>query len=112
MCSVESLCGPGGGPGIAQIFVWFSGFIPVSRERLGVQHLLRALCLGLLSLWELAQTRGLRGRVVVEGGSGLGGESGQSSGLRGFLCPGPVFPEVRLVSLKSKFSSKRCVLQP
>ena len=76
------------------------------------QHLLRALCLGLLSLWELAQTQGLRGRVVVGGGSGLGGESGQSSGLRGFLCPGPVFPEVRLVSLKSKFSSKRCVLQP
>ena len=78
----------------------------------GFQHLLRALCPGLLSLWELAQSQGLRGRVVVGAGSGLGGESGQSSGLKGLFCLGPVFPGVRLVSLESKFSSKWCVLQP
>lgn len=112
MCSVYSLCGPGGGPGIAQIFVWFSGFIPVSRERLGVP----AFAQGSLS-WSAqpvgtCPVSGASGKGGGGGGSGLGGESGQSSGLRGLLCPGPVFPGFRLVSLKSKFSSKQCVLQP
>ena len=55
---------------------------------------------------------GASGKGGGGGGSGLGGESGQSSGLRRLLCPGPVFPGFRLVSLKSKFSSKQCVLQP
>ena len=65
MCSVESLCGPGGGPGITQIFVWFLCFIPVSRERLGGSRICSELSALVRSAWwELAQSQGFWGREV------------------------------------------------
>lgn len=74
VCSIESLCGPGGGPGIAQIFVWFSGFIPVSRERLGVP----AFAQGSLS-WSAQPV----GTCPVSGASGKGGGGGGFRSWRG-----------------------------
>ena len=50
----------------------------------GFQHLLRALCPGLLSLWELAQSQGLRGRVVVGAVQVLEGNLVRALGLEGF----------------------------
>lgn len=50
----------------------------------GFQHLLRALCPGLLSLWELAQSQGLRGRVVVGAVQVLEGNLVRALGLKGF----------------------------
>lgn len=50
----------------------------------GFQHLLRALCPGLLSLWELALSQGLQGRVVVGAVQVLEGNLVRALGLEGF----------------------------